>query len=409
MEAFLLLFLTITCCYIFESLNKYLLRVFSLLPLILLIVFLFKGEVYSYNSRYGELFSSSYTFDYLSASLLPIISLLSFAFLKDFDLNNKNWKLTSLVLAGFISVFLNDPILFLLFFEATSFFGFLIGYKGEIGRSAALRFIKYSIFSFSSLLISYILYQKDFQEMASLLLFLGTITKAPLFPFTSWQVQAYTECFKESVLAMSALVSKLPFLFILRFGSYYNPNDIYLIFSGLATFLSAFNIIRAKELPAQLALASSTHFGIFLCALQINHQLAYQISPIFFMGHGVLLGYLIYLSKISQKPELSTGGIIGVLGLLGQPFGLLFWSDISFISIIFQKSVWICTVSAFSLVIISWLGIQILRDSILKIKVSTLDIIIFLAFILGFMPKTLQPEINFEKQEKEVQILTDSI
>ncbi len=406
MEAFLILFSVISLGYISQRFNILFLNTLLVLTVLLFLIIIVLDPVLLVTKALSDFLGSNCVFDKITLCILPIISLISWVYLKNED--SINWKTSAALTSALLATLANNPIVFLLLFETASVFVFLISYTRDQGKFASLRFLKYSVFSFSALISAVVLNQKGFNEFASILVFVGIIAKAPLFPFTSWQVQAYSECRVESVVFMSSLLSKLPLLFLVRFGDFYQPNNLFVSISVLATFFAAFNVLKAKDLTSQLAFASAVHLALFFASANVDLKLSYQISSIFFLGHGIFLGYLIYLSRQREIQSISLAGLISVLALIGQPFSLIFWSDLGLLSILYNSSVWECFLSAFSLILLAWLGLNIISNSRIKLKLSSVDLFVLVIFFIGFWPNLIQPEVSGIEQHYKSNYLTES-
>ncbi|MCX7952143.1 MAG: proton-conducting transporter membrane subunit [Deltaproteobacteria bacterium] len=304
---------------------------------------------------------------------------------------DNEWFILSFILSSFYAVISANPILFLLFFEASSFFLFLYAYYQEKGSISALRFFKYSVFSFICLVVGVLLIDLNFIELGMALITLGIMAKAPVPPLNGWQVDAYATCNPFSVLCMSVILSKLPFLFLFRFfdvGGFESRNFLVwlVVIGGLIAGLS---LIRERESVKKLALISSVHMAVNLGAILSNQDLALSVFPLFVLGHGIMLGYVIYKSRLNL---FTPAWIIANLALLAQPLSLIFWADIGGLVALFKASYYLSLIAGFSLFIAAISVLPNLRIPFQR-RFTLLDFFVFISFAVGFTPLIFTAEI----------------
>lgn len=298
------------------------------------------------------------------------------------------WLSNSFLLSGVLSACSANMFLFLIFFEASSVFLFLTTFFANQGKVSALRFLKYSVFSFAAIICGSVFISNNNFQLGGAMIWLGIAVKAPLPPFNSWQLAAYGACSPFSVIGMSALLSKLPLLILTRFVQF--PSSLADEFCLLTTFTSlvaALNIYKDDDRIRRLAYLSSLHIGIFLAALLAYPQVSSTVFGIFALGHGVFLGYLLYELKTSHDP--GTGWLISVLALLSQPLSLIFWVDVVAIISIYQISWLLASIGGLALVLGSY---GILNEVTKKVNFGFRlhELYVWTAFFLGFFPGLIQ-------------------
>ncbi len=248
------------------------------------------------------------SFDYKQSSLLYILILL-----------------TESALIGVFTA--TDIFLFYFFFEISLIPVYFLALKwgGENAPKITFRMFVYTIFG-SLLMLSAIifLYTKgqtaSIQELAitgkalpknvNILLFLAFIVafgiKMPMFPFHTWQPDAYTESPTPATILLAALLSKMGVYGLLRIALPlapigWNQLGIYIVILAIFGLIYGSIIaIKQNNLKKILAYSSFAHMGLMAAGILTGNLSGTQGAVIQMLAHGINVAGLFYIVKIIQ-------------------------------------------------------------------------------------------------------------
>lgn len=285
--------------------------------------------------------------------------------------NNAFYGLLLILLGSSLGVFASqDLFLFYIFFELALIpMAFLIGIWGDEDRtSATYSFVIYTLvgsllmlvgvltvgFTSATLIegVSFTTHFDDLMAAAPLFqelpfwvfgsfLFAFAI-KIPLFPFHSWQANAYAQAPIPAVLFMAPIMVKFGSYALVRFVIPYFP----VLFDEVAPWLAALSVlsilygaliaITATDIKKILAFSSLSHMGFIVLGLVAWTESSIQGSILQMVNHGLItaalflgFGYIMALNPsrnlldhggvASTRPVLTTMIVIASMASIGLP------------------------------------------------------------------------------------------
>ncbi|MEW5803679.1 MAG: NADH-quinone oxidoreductase subunit M [bacterium] len=270
--------------------------------------------------------------DGLNLSLVLLVSLLSF--LVVMAMHQEEYRLRAfyscllLMECGLLGVFLSlDLILFYVFWEVVLIPGyFLIGIWGGPNRQkASIKFLMYTLLGSLVMLIAIlaIYFRADmhtfsipalltanfsigFQRVIFIFLLIGLAIKVPLFPFHSWQPDAYVEAPNSITVLLSGLVAKMGVYGFIRVGYSLVPQGS-ATFSWLVCILAVTTIIYANlcaaaqtDLKRMFAYSSLGHMGLIMLGVGALNKIGIEGSIFHMFNHGIIAGAIFMAISMIQ-------------------------------------------------------------------------------------------------------------
>lgn len=219
----------------------------------------------------------------------------------------------------------------------TAFFGCVLLYA-----SAAPHLGAHSALLISNLREVADLIPRHIAVLAAVLLLIGFGTKAGLAPFHPWVADAYAEAPAVMSAFLGGVISKVPFVGIIRvwqiFGPQYSELNTILLWLGTFTIVvGGFLALAQDELKRMHAYSSVAQYGYVALALGTGGYLGYYAAVLFMVSHALTKGLLfftagsvIYATK-GQRSMSALGGLgkrlpvtaacslAGALSLAGLP------------------------------------------------------------------------------------------
>lgn len=266
----------------------------------------------------------------LTAISFPLI--LANQFNKSVIQSNTFLGLILLAQSGLMGVFLsNDALLFYLFWELALIPVYFLSsmYGGEKRIAVTFKFFVYT-FVGSLLMLVALLYiysntpAKSFDWLAFVsvangfnietqtwlfaCLFIAFAIKMPIFPFHTWQPDAYEQSATPVTIIMSALMVKMGLFAVLRWLLPIVP-DASLKYMNLVIMLSVIGIVYAScmalvqtNIKRLIAYSSIAHVGLMCAALFSFEMLGAQGAGIQMFNHGInILGMWVIVSILENK------------------------------------------------------------------------------------------------------------
>ncbi len=183
---------------------------------------------------------------------------------------------------------------------------------------------------------------RDIAVLATVLLLIGFGTKAGLAPFHPWVADAYAEAPAVMSAFLGSVISKVPFIGIIRVWSILGPQhpelNTLLLWLGVFTIVvGGFLALAQDELKRMHAYSSVGQYGYVALALGIGGYVGYYAAVLFMVSHALTKGLLfltagsvIYATK-GQRSMSALGGLgkrlpvtaacslAGALSLAGLP------------------------------------------------------------------------------------------
>lgn len=241
-----------------------------------------------------------------------------------------------------------DLMLFYFLFEASILPVYFISsrYGSPAAERATLKFFLYTLFGSLFMLLAILyLYAKsganDFlfsslfadnlpaetQGWLFLAFFLAFAIKMPLFPFHSWQADAYAESPVESTILMSGILLKMGIYGMLAIVLPHFPQgvtDYGHIFMALSAFGVVYGALIAMvqyDFRRVLAFSSLSHVGLIGCGILAYSDVALEGVILQMFAHGVNIAGLFVVSELIASGA-GTRDLDQMGGLSRQSFGL---------------------------------------------------------------------------------------
>ena len=180
-------------------------------------------------------------------------------------------------------------------------------------------------FLFSSFSSGY--FQAPVQGWLFLAFFVAFAIKMPLFPFHSWQADAYAESPIESTMLMSGILLKMGIYGMMAIVIPYFPlglKEYGYIFIGLAAFgvlYGAFIAMVQFDIRKVLAFSSLSHVGLIGTGLLTYENVAVEGVVLQMFAHGVNIVGLFFISEIISQ-QATTRDLDQMGGLTRSSFTL---------------------------------------------------------------------------------------
>jgi NADH-quinone oxidoreductase subunit M len=241
-----------------------------------------------------------------------------------------------------------DLLLFYFLFEASILPIYFISsrYGSPAAERATLKFFLYTLFGSLFMLLAILyLYAKsgaqDFlftslfssalpgevQVYLFLAFFLAFAIKMPLFPFHSWQVDAYSESPVESTILMSGILLKMGIYGMMAIVLPHFPlglKEFGYIFIALSAFGVVYGAMIATvqtDFRKVLAYSSLSHVGLIGCGILAYSDVALEGVVLQMFAHGVNIAGLFFVSELIAN-QAGTRDLDQLGGLTKQSFSL---------------------------------------------------------------------------------------
>lgn len=366
---------------------------------------------------------------------------------------NAFYGLMLLAQAGIIGVFLAaDGLLFYFFWELALIPVYFLCSKWGGGRRIAVTF-KFFIYTFLGSLLMlvgllYLYYQTPDASFAlqSLydvklttaqqswlfwLFFIAFAVKMPVFPFHTWQPDAYEESPTAVTMVLSALMVKMGLFAVVRWLIPLFPAAA-LQFDNVVIGLSVIGMVYASILAMQqddikrlIAYSSIAHIGLMSAALFVNNESGLQGAMIQFFSHGVnVLGMWIVIDLIEKQfgtrkmselgglaqkaPTLAILLVIVALANVALPLTNAFVGEFLMFNGLFKFNVWYAAVGGLSIILSAVYTLKMIqkvfygetnavtanaKDISMPAKIA-LSVIVVAIFIMGVYPKPVFALVN---------------
>jgi NADH-quinone oxidoreductase subunit M len=263
------------------------------------------------------------------------------------------------------------------------------------------------------------------------LFFIAFAVKMPVFPFHTWQPDAYEESPTAVTMVLSALMVKMGLFAVVRWLIPVVPAAA-LQFDNVVIGLSVIGMVYASILAMQqddikrlIAYSSIAHIGLMSAALFVNNESGYQGAMIQFFSHGVnVLGMWIVIDLIEQQfgtrkmselgglaqkaPALAILLVIVALANVALPLTNAFIGEFLMFNGLFKFNVWYAAVGGLSIILSAVYTLKMIqkvfygeinavtanaKDISLMAKIA-LSVIVVAIFIMGVYPKPVFALVN---------------
>jgi NADH-quinone oxidoreductase subunit M len=361
----------------------------------------------------GETANASFQADWLSligasfalqmdgaAALMSLLSavvyvLITLAIWKnDIRSSNNFFALLLLTQAGVNGVFLaSDGLLFYFFWElalipvyflcsiwggekriAVTFKFFVYTFLGSLLMLAGLLYMAYQAGgSFSLQALSEVKLSSAQQSWLFWLFFVAFAVKMPIFPFHTWQPDAYEQSPTAVTMVLSALMVKMGLFAVIRWlfpllpGGVLQYSTIVIWLSIAGMLYASFIAMKQDDLKRLIAYSSIAHIGLINAALFAGNEGGYNGTMIQMFSHGVnVLGMWIVADIIEQKtgtrkiselgglaqssPALAILLLIVALANIALPLTNAFIGEFLMFNALFKAGVWYAVAAGFSII-----------------------------------------------------------
>ncbi len=332
------------------------------------------AQTYMYIQQFGV--HISFVVTPISTVLLIMASIVLFAAALSSERRSTGRGSTTLMLLfGLAAIGLfssSNLIMFFIFWDigvVATFF--MIGYLGAANRrSAALKFLVYSLGASAALLLGIILIYfgtpvhsfniayiiahgslmpAGIQESIFILLFIAFIIKMPIFPLHSWMSDAYTESSTQGSMLISGILSKfgaygMLLLFLMlpisaKYGTYV------LILAAVSAFYAVFVAINQSDMKRLISYISMLDMSIILVGIASSTVIGREGSVYGMLAHGLGIALLFLVSGsiesmfgsrsikfirgvVESSAAAAYSFMIGVFSITGVPLTVGFIADL---------------------------------------------------------------------------------
>jgi len=330
----------------------------------------------------------------LTTFLMPFIFHISFK--KKYDNEAAFYALLLLAQAGLIGVFTSlNGFLFYFFWELVLIpvYFLAILWGGERRVAVTFKFFIYTVLGSFFMLLGFIyLYLQtpggsfDMAALQSLQLdretqgwifwafFIAFAIKMPIFPFHTWQPDAYAESPVSVTMLLSALMVKMAVYGVFRWILPVTPlavedwGNVVIILSVTGIIYASCIAIVQKNLRRLVAYASIAHVGLMAAGTFAFNSQGLQGAMFQMLSHGIGAVALFYVIELiyektgtmeiaslggimSKAPRLATIFLIFILSTVAMPLTNGFWGEVLLLLGVYKYSMVLGTISTLTIVL----------------------------------------------------------
>jgi NADH-quinone oxidoreductase subunit M len=330
----------------------------------------------------------------LTVLVFPIL----FLFIANKSIKNQPtyYGLMMLAQCGLLGVFLaQDGLLFYFFWELALIpVYFLTSMWGNEKRNAAsFKFFIYTFVGSLMMLIAFVyIYNKtpqasfawsNFTNVALStteqywlfgLIFLAFAIKMPIFPFHTWQPDAYEQSNTPTTIILSAVMVKMGL-----YGAivWLNPvlpqaaeaaSFAIMVFAIIGIIYASLIAMRQDDIKRLVAYSSIAHIGLICAAIYSNNIIGYQGAVIQMFNHGInILGMWLVVEAVEAKtgvrkisqlgglaknaPVLTIFLVIIAFANVALPLTNAFIGEFMMFNALFQKNIWLAVAAGTAVIL----------------------------------------------------------
>ncbi len=330
----------------------------------------------------------------LTAISFPIIFLATYK--NTYQKAGSFYALMLLTQAGLMGVFLaNDALLFYFFWELALIpVYFLCSIWGGEKRIAAT--FKFFIYTFigSLMMLAGILYMyfqtadqsfawQSFytvqlapaqQSLIFWLFFVAFAIKMPIFPFHTWQPDAYEQSPTATTMVLSGIMVKMGIFAVIKWLLPFFPAaadkfaQIIIILSVTGMLYASFIAIRQDDIKRLIAYSSIAHIGLMCATLFTNSRVGMEGVMIQMFNHGInVIGLWIVADAIEQQlgtrkfselgglaqkaPTLAILLVVMAFANIALPLTNAFIGEFMMFNGLFSYNIWITAIAGISIIL----------------------------------------------------------
>ncbi|MFM2359174.1 MAG: hypothetical protein RLY16_1167 [Bacteroidota bacterium] len=284
----------------------------------------------------------------------------------------------------------------------------------------------FSIFQFHTALLS-----PANQQWLFWLFFVAFAIKMPIFPFHTWQPDAYEQSPTPVTMVLSGIMVKMGLFGIVRWVLPMFPAAV-IKFDNIAIGLSIVGVvyaslvaIRQDDLKRLVAYSSIAHIGLMSAALFTRQEIAFEGVMIQMFNHGInIIGMWIVIELIERQlgirklselggiahkaPALTIALVVMAFANIALPLTNAFVGEFMMFNGLFRFNVWYTAVAGVSIILAAVYTLNMLQKVLygetnaITVKMTdislneklALTVLIAAVFIIGVFP---QPFIDLTK------------
>lgn len=330
----------------------------------------------------------------LTAISFPIIFLATYK--NTYQKAGSFYALMLLTQAGLMGVFLaNDALLFYFFWELALIPVYFLCsiWGGEKRIAATFKFFIYTFIGSLMMLagILYMYFQTTDQSFAwqsfytvqlapaqqSLifwLFFVAFAIKMPIFPFHTWQPDAYEQSPTATTMVLSGIMVKMGIFAVIKWLLPFFPAaadkfaQIIIILSVTGMLYASFIAIRQDDIKRLIAYSSIAHIGLMCATLFTNSRVGMEGVMIQMFNHGInVIGLWIVADAIEQQlgtrkfselgglaqkaPTLAILLVVMAFANIALPLTNAFIGEFMMFNGLFSYNIWITAIAGISIIL----------------------------------------------------------
>jgi NADH-quinone oxidoreductase subunit M len=381
----------------------------------------------------------------LTAISFPIIFLATWK--NTYKDANQFYGLMLLTMAGLMGVFLaTDCLLFYFFWELALIPTYFLCSKwgGDKRIPVSFKFFIYTFVGSLMMLIGIIyLYSKTpdhsfaWKSFTQVVLtakeqafffwcfFIAFAIKMPIFPFHTWQPDAYEQSPTATTMVLSGIMVKMGLFAVVRWLLPVFPEmsakmaHIVIVLSIIGMLYASLIAVRQDDIKRLVAYSSIAHIGLMCAALFVQNQIGFEGVLIQMFNHGInIIGLWIVVDLIEQQtgirkmsqlgglaqqaPTLSVFLVVIAFANIALPLTNAFIGEFLMFNGLFQYNVWYAVVAGISIILAAVYtlgmiqkvfygesqGAIVVKDISLNVAVA-LTAIVVLVIAFGVYPKPI--------------------
>jgi NADH-quinone oxidoreductase subunit M len=358
---------------------------------------------------------------------------------------NSFYALMLLTQAGLMGVFLaTDALLFYFFWELALIPAYFLCsiWGGEKRIAATFKFFVYTFVGSLLMLVGilYIYFQTPDQSFAwqsfvnvqltngqqgwlFWLFFIAFAIKMPIFPFHTWQPDAYEQAPTATTMVLSGVMVKMGLFAAIRWLLPILPqgvmryDDIVIILSIIGIIYASLIAMRQDDIKRLIAYSSIAHIGLMSAAIFINNQSGVQGAMVQMFNHGInVIGLWIVADLIEKQlgtrkiselggmaakaPRLTILLVVVAFANIALPLTNAFVGEFMMFNGLFQQNMWFAIIAGVSVILAAVYTLRMIQNvflgesNALTVNVKDIEwnqslaliIIVVGIFLLGLFP-----------------------
>ncbi len=366
-------------------------------------IYFYPSAQQSYDAAWLPALGSRFTLSMDGMSkMLVLLTAVSFPliFLATYKNNYKNpgsfYALMMLTQAGLMGVFVaNDALLFYFFWELALIPVYFLCslWGGEKRIAATFKFFIYTFIGSLMMLagILYVYFQtadhsfawQSFysvqmppaqQSLIFWLFFVAFAIKMPIFPFHTWQPDAYEQSPTATTMVLSGVMVKMGIFAVIKWLLPFFPAaadkyaQIIIILSVVGMLYASLIAIRQDDVKRLIAYSSIAHIGLMSATLFTNSRVGLEGVMIQMFNHGVnVIGLWIVADAVEQQlgtrkfsdlgglaqkaPGLAIMLVIMAFANIALPLTNAFIGEFLMFNGLFSYNIWIAAIAGISIIL----------------------------------------------------------